>query len=126
MKLLLLSGCLDNIKENALRLFHDFSLERLVSINHSRGGLLSLGWLICRGQRLAKTFVLGRTLMLGYGGAIVNETICAVTESPVTTSSAPIPIFVVELFNLGSIGRCLMFPRRNYVVGSMVFFVLFL
>ena len=62
---------------------------------------------------LVETFVLGGTLMFGYGAAIVSKTIRAVTESPVTTSSTPIPIFVVKLFDLSSAGRHLMFPRRN-------------
>ena len=80
-----------------------------------------LRWLIHRGWGLAETFVLGGTLMFGYGAAIVRKTIHAVTESPVTTSSTPIPIFVVvELIDLGSTGRCIMFPRGNHVVGFQV------
>ena len=62
--------------------------------------------------------------MLGYGGAIVNENIHAVTESPVTTSSKTVPIFAVELFDLSSGSRCLMFPSEDHVVRSTVFTIL--
>ena len=79
MKLLLLSGHLDDIKEAALRLFCNFGLERLESINHRRGGLLLLGQLIHRGQRLAKAFILGRTFVFGYGGTVVRKIIGPVT-----------------------------------------------
>ena len=62
--------------------------------------------------------------MFGYGGAIVKETIHTVTESPVTTSSTPVPIFAVKLFDLGSTCRHLMFSSGGHVIGSTVFIVL--
>ena len=62
---------------------------------------------------------------LRYGGAIVGKTIGAVTGSPVTASSTPIPVFVVEVLDFASICRCLVSLGRNYdVVGAMVFTIL--
>ena len=41
-----------------------------------------------------------------------------------TTSSTPVPIFAVELFDLSSSRGCLIFPSRGHGVGSIVFTIL--
>ena len=76
--------------------------------------------LVCQSQRLVEAFVLSRAFVLGYGSAIVGETVGAVTECPVTTGGAPIPILVVEVLDLAGIRRCFMFPGGSHIVVVVV------